>query len=100
MPKLPKRPSKIGKKERFEVLLEEVHSQQKLTLEGIAELKERMERVEFRVGRLEQLCDGFQTAIIANSNELRRFQHDAQVLQHEVAKLKEMVEEHLKAHAA
>lgn len=98
MPSPKKRPAGITERQRFEILWEEVQSQQKLILAGIAELKEGLERVEFRVGRLEQLCDGFPTAIIANSNELRRFQHDVQVLQHEVAKFGESLQEHLKAH--
>lgn len=88
-----------GKKERYEVLFEEINSKMDLVLEGLKALREQVERLEFRVGRLEQLCDGFQTAIIANSNEIRRLQHDVQVLQHEVAKLTERFEEHLKAHA-
>lgn len=102
MPKLRKpsnRSEGPGEKERFEILLKEVRSQQKLILEGITELKERVERVEFRLGRLEQVCDGFQTAIIAHSNEIRRLQHDVQVLQHEVAKLTERFEEYVKTHA-
>ena len=39
-----------SEKQRFEVPLEEVHSQQRMILEGITELKERMERVEFSCG--------------------------------------------------
>ena len=54
------------------------------------------------MGRLEQQNDSFSSAILANSNESRRLQHDIQVLQHEVtkvAKLTERLDEHLRAHA-
>ncbi len=99
MPK-PKKPiSGSIEKTHLEVILEEVRSQQKLTLEGVTELNQRVERVEFRLGRLEQQQEGNLTASIAHSNEIRRFQHDIQVLQHEVAKLAERFEVHQKEHA-
>lgn len=102
MPK-PKKPSSSEPVEKTHldlgVVLEEIRSQQKLTLEGVTELNQRVERVEFRLGRLEQQGEGNLTASIAHSNEIRRLQHDVQVLQHEVAKLREGLQEHQKAHA-
>ncbi|GEM_PF-5472820 len=102
MPKPSKEPKPLkdsGEKARFEVLLEEVRAQQKLILERVNGLPERLDRVEFRLGRIEQDNNGFRVAIISNSTELQRLQHDVQKLQHEVAKLTERFEIHQKEHA-
>lgn len=88
-----------GEKERFEVLYEELRSQQKLILEQVSGLPERLERVEFRLGRIEQDTSTFPRAFIENSNELRRLQHDVQKLQHDIVKLTERFDIYQKEHA-
>lgn len=98
MPK-PKKPSVLSETQELRVLLEEVRSQQKLILEQVSGLPERLEGVEFRLGRIEQDTSSFPRAFIENSGELRRLQHDIQKLQHDVVKLTERFEVHQKEHA-
>ncbi len=70
-----------------------------LILEKVSDLPERLERVEFRLGRVEQDTSGFHTALISHSTEIQRLQHDVQKLQHEIAKLTERFDVHQKEHA-
>ena len=103
MPRPPQKPSLgSGKKERYEILFEEVNSKMDLvlnTLDGLKGLPQRVEGVEFRLGRIEQESSGFRLVIMTNCNELQRLQHDIQKLQHDVVKLTERIEIHEKLHA-
>ena len=87
------------KKERYEILFEEINEKMDLVLEGFTALREQVERMEFRLGRVEQQTDSWGLSSVGHSNEIRRLQHDIQVLQHEIAKLRESLQDHLKVHA-
>ncbi|MBI3318935.1 MAG: hypothetical protein HYZ90_07365 [Candidatus Omnitrophica bacterium] len=103
----PKGSSGPGKKERYEILFEEVSSKIDLVLDGlkglteqterleqrVGALEQRMERIELRVGALEQRMERLEVAISTHTKEIQQLQADVHVLT-------ERFEEHLKAHAA
>lgn len=74
MPRRKKGADQPGERGRFEVLQEEILSNQKLILDGLKAVNERMDRLEHRIGVLEHRFSRLEQRIERMELEIQRVQ--------------------------